>query len=416
MIGWFSFRTLGSSPIGYHQICIHNLTRLCFHDDIYLCICGENHSRVECFLYDDQLDRCSHCLVGGRCLRGNSRRSTDFVCLCLPCHSGDRCQFNTESLVFTLDQLFSPDLSSDRRERTTSLLILSSLFLFFLAFANNLFSFVTLRRRPCLRYGIGHYLLCMSVVNQLNLLFFVARLLLLIVKISDTPSSSSSILDDLLCKSLNYFLTSFTRLVYWLTSLVAIERVYLTIFINGQWLKKTRTARRLILFTFSIVFITDLYEWFFYKSLSNVLTGQGSMCVLEITKSDRTLWMAFHLLFLLLNSLLPFLINLSSTLIIILVIVKKKTKINTRDSSLADRSSLLKIRRRFHLIVDVLRENKEFIIGPAITLVPQLFSLPLFISSFLFNCQNLEESWLRHFLIVSYWISLTPQWTSFFSH
>ena len=85
--------------------------------------------------------------------------------------------------------------------------------------------------------------------------------------------------------------------------------------------------------------------------------------------------------------------------------------------SLADRitqSIWMDMRARLRLIVDVLHENKEFVVGPAITLVPQLFSLPLFISSFVFDCQNLEDSWLRHFLIVSYWISFTPQWTSFF--
>jgi hypothetical protein len=72
------------------------------------------------------------------------------------------------------------------------------------------------------------------------------------------------------------------------------------------------------------------------------------------------------------------------------------------------------LQARVHLIIDVLIEKKEFIVGPTITLVPQLFSLPLFLSSFMFNCQNLDNSWLRYFLIVSYWISLTPQWTSFF--
>jgi intracellular septation protein A len=74
----------------------------------------------------------------------------------------------------------------------------------------------------------------------------------------------------------------------------------------------------------------------------------------------------------------------------------------------------MNMRDRLRLVVDVLSENKEFVLGPAITLVPQLFSLPLFISSFILDCQNLEDSWLRHFLIVSYWISFTPQWTSFF--
>jgi hypothetical protein len=306
------FSILESFPIRYHRLCTVNRTRLCFRDDQYLCICGENHSRVECFNYDDQLDQCSHCLAGGRCLKGNPRRSSDFVCICPSCHSGDRCQFNTKSFSFTLDQLLSADLLSNGRERTISLLLFFSFFLF-------------LHRRPCLRYGIGHYLLWMSVVNQLNLAFFVARLSHLIWKIRDT-SSSPSMLDDLLCKLLNYFLSSSTRLVYWLSSLIAVERVYMTIFINGQWLKKPRIARRFILLTFVVVFITDLYELFFYQSLPNVPTGQGSICVLEISKNDRTLWMTFHLLFLLLHSLLPFLINLFSTVTIILIIVKKKMK------------------------------------------------------------------------------------------
>ena len=296
-----------------------------------MCICEEDHTQAECFNSDDQLDRCTHCRAGGRCLQGNTRRFNDFVCLCPACYFGDRCQFNTKSFSFTLDQLFSSDLLSDRRQTTVSLVIFFSLSLFFFALPNNLFSFVTLRRRPCLRYGIGHYLLWMSVVNQLSLLFFVVRLIHLMMKIGET-SLTPSVLDDLLCKLLNYFLSSFTRIVYWLTSLVSIERVYMTIFINGQWLKKPRIARRLILLTFFVVFLTDLYELFFYKSLSNVATGHGSICVLEISKADRTLWMTCHLLFLILNSLLSFLINLTSTIIIILIIVKKKMKTFHRET------------------------------------------------------------------------------------
>ena len=296
---------------------------------------------MECFLYDDQLDRCEHCRADGRCLQGDPHRSKDFVCLCPTCYSGDRCQFNTKSFSFTLDQLLSPDLLSNGRQTTISLLIFFALLLFSLALLNNLFSFITLRRRPCLRFGIGHYLLWMSLVNQLNLLSFVARLIHLIMKITD--GSSSSMLDDLLCKFLNYFLSSSTRLVYWLTSLISIERVYMTIFINGQWLKKPRIARRLILLTLFVVFLTDLYELFFYKSLPNLSSGQGSICVLEISKSDRTLWMTFHLLFLLLHSLLPFLTNLFSTIIIIVIVIKKKMRTfhpKTRKLNISDQAKL----------------------------------------------------------------------------
>ena len=280
---------------------------------------------MECFNYDDQLDRCKQCRAEGRCLKGDPRRSTDFLCLCPECHSGGQCQFNTKSFLFTLDQLFSSDLLSDQRSTTISLLIFSSFLLFFLALPNNLFSFVTFRRSPCLRYGIGHYLLWMSVINQLNLAFFVALLIHLILNISK-KSSSSSVWDGLLCKSLNYLLSSSTRMVYWLTSLVSIERLYTTIFFNNQWLKKPHIARRLITFIMVNVFISDIYELIFYKSFTDVTNGRGSICVLQISKGDQSLWMAFHLLFLITNSLFPFLINFCSTITISFVIVKKKMK------------------------------------------------------------------------------------------
>ena len=70
-----------SSPIRYHQLCIANRSRLCFRDDVYLCLCVENHQRAECFLYDDDLDRCEHCLADERCLQGNRHRSNGFLCL-----------------------------------------------------------------------------------------------------------------------------------------------------------------------------------------------------------------------------------------------------------------------------------------------------------------------------------------------
>ena len=38
-----------SPPIEYDQICIVNVTRLCFRDDVYLGISGKNSIRVECF-------------------------------------------------------------------------------------------------------------------------------------------------------------------------------------------------------------------------------------------------------------------------------------------------------------------------------------------------------------------------------
>jgi hypothetical protein len=64
-------------------------------------------------------------------------------------------------------------------------------------------------------------------------------------------------------------------------------------------------------------------------------------------------------------------------------------------------------------VFNVLSDNKELVIGPGITVVPQLFSLPLFIISFTLYCQTLENSWVRYLLIVSYFTSFIPQMISF---
>jgi hypothetical protein len=318
---------IDSSPIRYHQICIDHQTRLCFRDDVYLCICAENHTRVECFFYDDHLDRCSHCLANGRCLKGDPYQTNDFVCFCPSCYSGRQCQFNTKSFSFTLDQLFSFDILSDHRQRTVSLLIFFSLFGFFLALPNNLFSFVTLRRPSCLRYGVGHYLLWMSVINQLTLALLTARLLHLTV-IMTIFRSSSPLIDDLFCKLISYFLTCFTRLSSWLPSFVALERVYTTVFFNKHWFKQPHIARSLMLLTFALILLSTAYELVFVKSFTSTGDSHSTMCVIEYPTTDRSMWISIHQVVSISHILLPLLINLCSTLTIMSIVIK--TKMNIR--------------------------------------------------------------------------------------
>ena len=80
---------------------------------------------------------------------------------------------------------------------------------------------------------------------------------------------------------------------------------------------------------------------------------------------------------------------------------------------LANEPQWVTFRHRCRLALDVLRENKELVVGPAITLIPLSFSLPLVVAGFALNCENLENSSIRYFLIASYCATLTPQCTSF---
>ena len=320
-----------SSPIQYHHMCIISDELVCFHDDQYLCICGTNHTHVECFLYDDRLDQCSHCLSGGRCLRGHHQRSNDYLCICPPCYSGRRCQFNGKSFAFTLDQLLHADLIYAAKTKPIIFLSIFSLISLLLAIPNNLFAFVTLKRKDCLRNGVGHYLLYLTLVNQVTLILLIVRLIHIILSLS--TSESHSILLDILCKIFTYSLTCFTRLSFWLSTFVTLERVYTTVFITKQWFKQPHIARRLIVIKVTIILINASYELVFTKSFSNMDERSGTICVTEFPLNHRTLWTVLHQIITVTNFLLPILINIGCTCTIIVVVLRTKMNLQQRRKS-----------------------------------------------------------------------------------
>jgi hypothetical protein len=193
------------------------------------------------------------------------------------------------------------------------LILLFSL-IFLIALPSNLFSFVTLRRPSCLTTGIGYYLLCIISINQISLGFLLARLIFISVKATGLIRPFVS--DDHFCKCFQYSLQSSTRITYWISSLVAIERSYSTVWINNRWLKQPHIARRILLATVILVFGTGVYELLFIHALPSV-GGQTSTCVLTFPDHQRSAWSFVHTLVSTLHSVIPFLINCVSTAIII---------------------------------------------------------------------------------------------------
>ena len=402
-------------PFSYHQLCRNDSAPRCFRDDGYLCICYYNDSyRAECFNYDPTLDQCSHCLAGGRCLRKNYSQPETFICLCPSCRLGSKCQFSSEFFSYSIDQLFTANLLSQNasvRRNTLSLLVIGPFLMLLVGLMNNLFCFVTFRRRMCLRNGVGQYLLCMSVINPISLGALFLRHIHIILS-----HYSPTLTDILLCKLLSFSLTVSGRLVYWLVSLVAIERVYITLFLNGQWLKKPHIARALIVLILLVILATSVHELVFMQSYSKDNDSNSHLCVLDFHQ-HRSLWTLFHQTVTVLHWLVPLLINISCTTTISYVVTKKKLSAcahNTGKSDSANSAAISqKSRSRVALLLDVLNENSDLILAPAITIVPQLFSLPLYIVAFLLICQNLETNALRYMLIVCYFTSFLPQLISF---
>ena len=75
----------------------------------------------------------------------------------------------------------------------------------------------------------------------------------------------------------------------------------------------------------------------------------------------------------------------------------------------AQQKTPLNDKNHFALLKSVIIENNELILAPALTLVPQLFSLPFFIASFLLQCRNIHGNSFRYVLIISYFTTFIPQ-------
>jgi hypothetical protein len=289
-----------------------------------VCICTNSDHLAECLFVDDTSDRCDACLNGGCCVRGDLNDPASFLCLCPPCYSGDRCQFDLNSFSFSLDQLFHSFLVSDQKNYAAISLIVASLLYFFIALLNNVFCFVTATQKACHRSSIAQYLLCLSIVNQTNITLLVARLIQISVKISAIAPPIS--IDDLLCKSLHYLLTSSSRLIYWLSACIAIERLYMTVFIRGQLLNNPRTARYLILSIAILILLTGVYEVPFIEFLSSLSASMSSMCVGRFPAHSRVMWSRVHWSVSILHMVTPLVINLMCTITISIIVVKKKMK------------------------------------------------------------------------------------------
>ena len=254
--------------------------------------------------------------------------------------------------------------------------------------------------------GIGYYLRTASVINQLTL--FVLLLKLIHVVLSIKSYIVHHAVNTILCKVLSYLLSCTSRMSYWLMGMVAIERVYVTWYLQGTWLKHPRIAKRIIATIIIGIIVLDAHEVVYYQSIEDPKssdTNNSTWCVTSYPSAIAT----YNQFTIMLNYIMPFLINFLSTIILIILITRKRatTKQVDHSHSAADAEST------FRRYIDLLSENKELIFAPFGTLLPQLFTLPQFILSLSLACQEFKVDWQRYLLVTSYLITYSPQVLSY---
>lgn len=273
---------------------------------------------------------------------------------------------------------------------------------------NNLCCYVTFNRPKTLLNGIGHYLRISSVINQLTLSFLVLKLIHLVLSVKGYIIHH--MVNTVLCKVLSYLLVCSCRMSYWLTGMVAIERVYVTWYLNGSWLNSPRIAKRITAAVIIAIMLLDVHELIYYQSIEDpklVDTSNSTWCVTSYPLVVAT----YNRVNIIINCLIPLLINLLSTIIISILIIRKRAtavarKIDEAALQIASRSTC-------RVYIDLLMKRKELILAPLVVMLPQLFSLPQFIFSLSLACQEFQINWQRYLLILSYFVTYLPQALSY---
>jgi hypothetical protein len=360
----------------YHQLCIQNLSLLCFVDEWYLCICDKNHSRVECFGYDHNLDQCSSCLNDGQCLKEN-RLGSKVQCVCPQCHYGGLCQFSIEAISFTIDSL---TIQVSRFIRIIYLTF--SVLIFVIGGLTNYASIVTFKRPNLRKSSIGIYILILSVIGQYSLFSLIMKIILIIF---------DSLMNDISCKIISYMLSVSIRCSFWLTSWIAIERVSYVLFPYVTLLKKPRVASIITFSTLLIIGVMDVHELIFYRK--TIDSNGQSACAVNFPLKFRT----YDRISVLIHYIIPFCIQiLSITLLIILAARSRSRASNNRDTFIGY------LKQQF-------KSQKELYITPSVII---LSGLPQTIFSFSFSCLVLV-SWQQHALLIAYFLSFAPQLLGF---
>jgi hypothetical protein len=197
---------------------------------------------------------------------------------------------------------------------------------------------------------------------------------------------------------------------YWLMSMAAIERVYITWYMQGTWLKSPRIAKRIIATIVIGILAFDVHEAIYYKPIQDPQSADNYKSTWCATSYPPTI-ATYNQINIILNYMMPFLINLVSTIILMILITRKRASATTQK---ADGVHVeINVRSTFRAYIDLLILKKELILAPLITMLPQVFTLPQFILSFLLACQEFNVDWQRYLLITSYFVNYLPQALSY---
>ncbi|CAF1341018.1 unnamed protein product [Adineta ricciae] len=380
--------------VHFHRICLENWNLICFIDEMYLCLCTKDHhanclpfhqeNSFQCSLNDDQ-----YCLNQGQCYQDHSYCPSTKICLCTNCFFGQQCQFYTKGLGSTLDEILGYEFLRNKNLFSQSFSIQFSagltILLFFIGIINGILSMMTFTQKKAREVGCGLYLFSSSITSLITITLFTMKFCLLYLSYQNL--SNLQIILTLNCRFIEILLKLFLFIDNWLNTCVAIERTYSVtqgLLFNKR--KSRKIAKQIIIPCIFIGNIILLVPHIIYLHIFEDQIEGRTWCVIYYKT-----WLKFYtIVMIFLNYFVPLIIQISSTIIIIIVTARQ------RSISQVDVRFWNHLRRK-------IRKYKQLLISPMIII---LLTLPHLIVTVILDCN--KSSRLFWFFLLSYFSSFIP--------
>ncbi|CAF4126302.1 unnamed protein product, partial [Adineta steineri] len=316
----------------YHEPCKNiSLNISCFYDDNYFCLCnyfGQQRT-ANCFEFQPKkkfdCSGRSNCQNEAKCLQDRSECSQASICVCPRCFYGTLCQFSAQGFGLSLDNILGyqiqPHITIAHQPFAIQLSIVLTMIITIIGLVNSILSFMTFMNKEICQIGCGIYLLTISIITLFTMMLFVLKFWILLIAQMMYITNDSFL--KIQCISIDFLLRIGINMDRWLSACIAIERVIAVI--KGTSFDKNKSKKMakfiiLIVFIFNIsTNIHDPIHRHLIKDNDND-NEKRIWCIITYSSALRT----YNTIMNLCHFFVPFIINLISGPLIILVTTRQR--------------------------------------------------------------------------------------------
>ena len=365
----------------------------CFYDEVYMCLIVQNQL-PDCFYYNHDPSNCSsdrqYCENNGRCFQHKRSGQLSFACICPECVTGSFCQYSMVQFVLTLDSMLGEMIKVDQSLAQQSLLIKFVLIFIILlcvvGLISNLSAILTFVNPLVRQCGAGWYLLIFSLVSPTTLVMFTVRFCYTLVSQMTIIKNKQVLIFN--CTIFDFVLSVFVSLCDWLTACIACERsANVVIGINFNKCFSVRIVKFVVLFLVFFLALTSIHQPFNRALVTDPRNDERFWCVVKY----RYKWLqSYDAAVNLVNSVVPFLINIIAAIILLIIRVRMKQRVNME-------------KNHTRIVMEQMQKHNNLLLSPLLMIA---FKLPLIIIQLSMKCFKSDVE--TYISIAAYLISRVP--------